>query len=237
MQTSFTKSGSEWAVRVWGTPLEIARLSAGDDVIVSKRDGSAQTVKIGSTITSTHGGRATIFEIVKQAKQQAQPKVTLPLVEDGRYAVCLGGQWLLYRVWRGTRDPSVQHVYSVQGTEKGVRVYGTEERDALNAIVQDPAEAARAFGYRTGSCSRCGKELDVNLTRFMGIGPVCVKHFMEDEARYELLAESRDLLRQVGIDPADCNDDLAPAFHIKHKIEFARYERQQETAAFMVDVA
>jgi hypothetical protein len=132
-------------------------------------------------------------------------------VPDGRYAVQLDNEWKLYRVWRGTRNPDVQRLFAVQGTEKGERVSGAEELAAATAIAVDPGEAAIEFGHRTGHCSRCGEELKVNLSRELGIGPVCMKHWFADEQRYARNAVARDKLRAAGIDPADRHDNLQAA--------------------------
>lgn len=138
-----------------------------------------------------------------------QPGVTKTLVPDGRYAVEVDGEDRLYRVWRGTRDPNVQHLYSVTGTEKGERVWGAEESAAIAAIAVDPGAAAREFGHRTGHCSRCGDPLKVNLSRKIGTGPVCLKHWFPNEQRLAILADARADLRAAGIDPLAHHDDLA----------------------------
>jgi hypothetical protein len=144
----------------------------------------------------------------KPKQRQTQPPI-LPLVPDGRYAVQLAGQWKLFRIWRGTKNPNVQHVYAVQGVEKGERVFGADERDAVLEIAKDPGEAAVMFGHRTGRCSRCGESLKVNLSRKMGVGPVCAKHWFDNEARLSRMADAREKLREAGIDPQDANDDLS----------------------------
>jgi hypothetical protein len=117
----------------------------------------------------------------------------------------------LFRVWRGTRDPSQQHVYSVKGTEDGERVRGQMETDAVLEIAADPGKAAQEFGRRTGSCSRCGEKLKKNLSRKLAIGPVCMKHWFDDETRAEMKKTARSELRAAGLDPEALYDDLAAA--------------------------
>jgi hypothetical protein len=146
-----------------------------------------------------------------QGTQQKLTDTPLPLVPDGRYAVEIDGAWHLFRIWRGTRNPFVQHVYAVAGTEKGDRIYDAQERAAVLAIEKDPGQAAIDFGHRTGHCSRCGKELERNLQRWLGIGETCMKHWFADEARYEKCRIGREQLRAAGIDPTEKHDDLEPA--------------------------
>jgi hypothetical protein len=76
-------------------------------------------------------------------------------------------------------------------------------------IAKDPGEAAVMFGHRTGRCSRCGEDLKVNLSRKMGIGPVCAKHWFANDVRLARMADAREKLRAAGIDPKDSNDDLS----------------------------
>jgi hypothetical protein len=135
----------------------------------------------------------------------------IPRVPDGRYAVEIDGVWKLYRVWRGTQKPDVQRLFAVVGVEKGERVRGAEELAAATAIAVDPGAAAIEFGHRTGCCSRCGEELKVNLSRKVGVGPKCMKHWFGDEQRYALNASARAALRAAGLDPAELHDNLAAA--------------------------
>lgn len=145
----------------------------------------------------------------KEKAAAAKTTASLPEVPAGRYAVKMKGAWCLFRVWRGTRgaNPPI-HVYAVQGTEKGERLEPKQEAAALKAIAKDPGAAAIAFGHRTGSCSKCGKELDVNLSRLMGIGPVCVKHWYGADST-AMVADARGQLRAAGLEPTDSNDDLS----------------------------
>lgn len=45
------------------------------------------------------------------------------------------------------------------------------------AAIANPAEAAKAFGQRTGECSVCGRELTNKDSRALGIGPICAERF------------------------------------------------------------
>lgn len=146
--------------------------------------------------------------ILKRVKPQGNATPN-PLIPAGRYAVQIDGEWQLFRVWRGTRNLAIQHVYAVKGTEEGTRLNAPNERLVATLVAKDPGLAARQFGYRTGHCGRCGKELEVNLSRKLGVGPECMKHVHTDEQRYSLMAWGRQELRDVGIDPEAKHDDLA----------------------------
>lgn len=132
-------------------------------------------------------------------------------VPAGRYAIQWpAGDWRLCRVWRGTRgDNPPVFVYAVKGVEKGERLDRISETIALALIKKDPGKAALEFGHRTGSCSKCGKELDVNLSRKLGMGPVCMKNWFGKVERDGMRSAARDELRAAGLNPADKLDDLA----------------------------
>lgn len=135
----------------------------------------------------------------------------VPNLPSGRYAVQDStGAWLLINVWHPRGNPEVQRLYHVQSyDDKGHALRGAEEISAAVLIAKDPARAAIEFGHRTGHCYRCGHELDVNLSRSMGVGPTCVKHVMEDEPRLAMTRLHRDAIRAAGLDPAEKNDDLS----------------------------
>jgi hypothetical protein len=147
---------------------------------------------------------------IPKAEEEQVSAPQMPLVPAGRYAVQgVDGSWTLLRVWRGTKNPNVQQLYRVEGTEKGVRLGKVEERLAAVAIARDPGQAAIDFGHRTGSCSRCGEELKKNLSRMLGIGPVCMKHWFANDDRLARMAVARQQLRDAGFDPEDSYADLA----------------------------
>jgi hypothetical protein len=146
----------------------------------------------------------------KESEDEGEGEGEKPDVPAGRYAVRIANtEWDLLRVWRGTRNPSIVQVYRVKGTEQGERLSREEERGALLVIAEDPAKAAVEFGHRTGSCSRCGTELDVNLSRKLGIGPECMKHWFSNEDRLERMREAREQLRAAGLEPTEKFDSLA----------------------------
>lgn len=134
----------------------------------------------------------------------------VPLLPAGRYAVTLNGEIALVRVWRGTRDASVQRIYSITGyADRGDRLGIADEANAARAIAVDPGAAAQEFGRRTGHCYRCGDELQVNLSRRLAIGPDCAKHVFENSRRLAMMRQAREDLRAAGLDPAAKFDDLA----------------------------
>jgi hypothetical protein len=48
-----------------------------------------------------------------------------------------------------------------------------EQQDRIIAAAANPGEAAKAYGFRTGSCSCCGKALTNGTSIDLGIGPIC----------------------------------------------------------------
>lgn len=47
----------------------------------------------------------------------------------------------------------------------------------LEDAAQNPTQAAKLYGQRTGQCACCGRELTNSLSIAMGIGPICAEKF------------------------------------------------------------
>jgi hypothetical protein len=147
--------------------------------------------------------------ILKRLKAPDAPPV--PQLPAGRYAVTVDQEVLLVNVWHPKGNPEVQRLYRVQShDDSGDVLRGDLELKAALEIKKDPAAAAIEFGHRTGHCFRCGAELDVNLSKSMGVGPTCAKHVKENDNRLAMMAEHREHIRSHGFDPADRNDDVPP---------------------------
>jgi hypothetical protein len=52
-----------------------------------------------------------------------------------------------------------------------------EQQDRIVAAAANPGEAAKAYGFRTGSCSCCGRELTNKASIDLGIGPICADKY------------------------------------------------------------
>lgn len=66
---------------------------------------------------------------------------------------------------------------AVDGTVRGALANNTEVLNTLATIAGDPAQAAKAYGMLTGSCSFCAKELTDGGSVEVGYGPVCAKKY------------------------------------------------------------
>lgn len=148
-------------------------------------------------------------------KLDAPGRQPVPDVPSGRYAVTVGGDVRLVHVWviepeKSRSGERVQRLYEIQHVkDRGVMIKGADELAIVSEIAKNPQRAAREFGHRTGHCSRCGSGLDSNLSRVLGIGPVCLIHYAGREDAKPIRQAGRDALRDAGIDPDDVNDDLS----------------------------
>lgn len=52
-----------------------------------------------------------------------------------------------------------------------------EQVEEILGVLADPAEAATAYGLRTGRCACCGAELTNAESRERGIGPICAERY------------------------------------------------------------
>lgn len=99
----------------------------------------------------------------------------------GHYALDTSGSGEFAR--RFTNDTTFFHVWV--GSRGGWKVYlhvsdddrhevpWPLKRDILLAIARDPAAASARFGHEKGRCGVCGRGLTNDLSRELGIGPVC----------------------------------------------------------------
>lgn len=126
------------------------------------------------------------FRLPENVAQSAKPVVSkpdareLPKVPKGYYATpsATGNNdldfWFVDVVEREGQWKGFRSVSRVIGGRSNVRVKGTTRRDALVAIEKAGYEAAgMRFAQELGRCYRCGKHLTDDLSRQLGIGPVC----------------------------------------------------------------
>jgi hypothetical protein len=223
---SITKGrASEWIERLLKAPLDEETDLA--KVVKHLRDREQQNAldEFTDSLLRQYEERGTLTEkqmaaVMRKVDGGSKSPLGSQMLEDaqkvpaGRYAVqgIKQGQladWTLLRVWKGTRNPNVVHVYVVKGTEEGERLGPVESAVALRSIAQDPGKAALEFGHRTGCCSRCAAALDKNLSRKLGVGPTCMKHWFDPEQRHSMNAKARKELRDAGLDPEAKLDDLS----------------------------
>jgi hypothetical protein len=202
---SFTKFEDKWCIRVWDGAPDLT----GGQVKIKTRSGDERDVVLGELLDGA--GKKQIYAI---ASQQTLPKVEadvpLPgkdIVPAGRYAypIEVDGQeqWQFVKIWRRLDRVAA---YAVKGREQGAPV---NKRHALEAIVAyGVGLAAQQYGWRTGHCGRCGDELKVNLSRKLGMGPVCMKAVYADGPRLTLMRTARKELRDAGLEPDGKFDSL-----------------------------
>lgn len=67
-----------------------------------------------------------------------------------------------------------EYLGKVVGTKfMATREATPDHKAAIEVIARNPAEAATAYGKRTGECSCCGRELTDPVSIERGIGPIC----------------------------------------------------------------
>lgn len=135
-----------------------------------------------------------------KAPVAASPAVDVPA---GRYAVeGDDGELKFYRVDRPTEGRWAGYTFvKVQAGDEFHRLPSRRtEEGVLAKIAADPKAAAVAYGKAIGRCSSCGRTLTNNISRELGIGPVCGGRVFGDEFSTEVRA-ARESLRERGVDP------------------------------------
>lgn len=102
------------------------------------------------------------------------PKKPAPVdVEDGRYA--LRGEDGVVRFYRVKHAKSSGRVYAMiqAGSELHPVRWYEGGRQVVERIAEDPEAAQVLYGRELGECYDCGRDLTDELSRSLGIGPVC----------------------------------------------------------------
>jgi hypothetical protein len=100
-----------------------------------------------------------------------------------------GGKWAgYYFVSRMASDEE----YPVRNKQQRTRV--------LNAIADNPLEAAQRYGREFKCCAICGKGLTRRLSRVMGIGPTCAEKV---GMPHEHIEQFKSEIVAAGLDPEE----------------------------------
>lgn len=81
-------------------------------------------------------------------------------------------QTTFFKVWVGSRGGWDVRMYVSDDTRRVEVAFGTKLW-ALGKIADDPAAASRLFGLEFKKCGVCGRGLTNDISRELGIGPVC----------------------------------------------------------------
>lgn len=157
-----------------------------------------------SNIGHSFGLPGQVVKMLKKGRYAWQPEPTVPLVflkvdifESGKK--------------KGVLDIKTQHgdTYYPALTlypSGQMRVYRRDLTEIISGVISDMDGCAMTYARRKGVCSRCGKELTVERSRFYGIGPECEDRFpliieavnLEFDGTYEELRASRRLPDWLG---------------------------------------
>lgn len=146
-----------------------------------------------------------VLQPAAQAKSDYRWPYPAPLamvknIREGRYAVEINEpgrptDWVFVRVLKPTKGKRAGQInFTTQHSETYSpwmtffpgsydTPYHWKESDklgkALFIICTDPVTSAINYGRELGRCSRCGKELTDERSRWYSIGPECEKHWTE----------------------------------------------------------
>jgi hypothetical protein len=131
--------------------------------------------KLSQTVLNRGQASRIISALKKLPKIEQAVNITTHGVPNGRYAVEHGGTLKFFRVntptegkWAGMTFVDVQASDELHGIRD--RKYRNE---VLVAIARDPKAAMLRYGQELGHCGHCGRTLTNELSREIGIGPIC----------------------------------------------------------------
>ena len=135
-------------------------------------------------------------------------------VPDGNYALVQDGVVKFYEVNTPTEGKYAGICFvSVHASDDRYNVKGHARHAILDALVKDPAAAARLYGQKSLSCGHCGKELSKAQSRASGYGPTCAR---KHGYTYYSLDEALDILGEGEIDLSGITD-LPSGFTVRAK--------------------
>jgi hypothetical protein len=103
-------------------------------------------------------------------KRSSGGEKDMPDVADGRYAVPKGdGTLMFYSVKQGKYVKFVD----VWASDARWPIKNRDERKRILQAIWDDPDAGPRFGREIGRCYVCGRTLTDELSRSLGIGPVC----------------------------------------------------------------
>jgi len=105
-----------------------------------------------------------------QGPTASRQQTGYPPVNDGRYAVPKGDGTLMFYSVKNGRSQVFLDVWA--SAERHPIRNPNEKLRILTAIANDP-DAGPRFGREIGACYKCGRVLTDELSRQLGIGPVC----------------------------------------------------------------
>jgi hypothetical protein len=122
-------------------------------------------------------------EITRKDNVKADVEVIGVTVADGRYAIDIEGKLRFFRVntptegkWEGFTF--LKEVFGGGGIAKP-REEGIRNRDIRNSVlkaISEDSQALARYGQELGICGNCGLPLTDEVSRRIGIGPVCRKN-------------------------------------------------------------
>jgi Family of unknown function (DUF6011) len=104
------------------------------------------------------------------APRDSDSEGKLPEVADGRYAIPKpDGTLMFYSVKKGTYTTFVD----VWASDARWPIKAKPEKDRILTAIKNDPDAGPRFGREIGRCYVCGRTLTDELSRQLGIGPVC----------------------------------------------------------------
>ena len=106
-------------------------------------------------------------------KEDVRVTDEMEMPNAGRYAIEHGGQMRFFKVDRPTQGKWAGFTFlSEQAGDEEFPVRGPRRKAILQALVNDSQAMAR-YGQEIGVCGACGRTLTDELSRELGLGPVC----------------------------------------------------------------
>jgi phosphoglycolate phosphatase-like HAD superfamily hydrolase len=128
---------------------------------------------------------------------------SLAKLPPGRYAIeNVDGELRFYQVWE-SRDKRARRLYVQHSDETSRLPMPAQQAIAQKILDAGVRECAIRYGMEIGSCSNCGRTLTNELSRRLGIGPVCGGRMFGDDGWRDEVKTMRQTIIDEGGDPGE----------------------------------
>ena len=97
------------------------------------------------------------------------------VVANGRYAITVGDKLRFFHINAPTKGKWVGFTFVKEffGGGQEINIRNRETRNQILGAIANDSKALARYGQELGFCGICGRELTDEVSRAIGIGPVC----------------------------------------------------------------
>lgn len=136
--------------------------------------GCINDIKMGYSDSINKKYASRLIEILLEAPRKTKVNNDNPDVPAGRYAIEYNGKLRFYHVSRPDEGPWKGFVFvNEQASDDTFPVRNPHSRKAILEAIKADDDALARYGQELGVCGVCNRTLTDEVSRSIGIGPIC----------------------------------------------------------------